>query len=94
MAELTSPRIGRVLSKVAARTLLAAVASPSHSPVTVRGHVIAALKAVRVALPSRLASRLTPRYRGPKPLSAISLAFRATIASKAVTLLGEDAGAL
>ena len=52
------------------------------------------MKAMRVALPSGLAYRLTPRYRGPDPLTASSLAFRATIASKTVTLLREDADAL
>ena len=52
------------------------------------------MKAVRVALPSRVAHRLTPRFQGPDPLTALKLAFRATIASKTVTLLRDDADAL
>ena len=94
VAELTSAAIERVMSEEAAMTLLAAVASPSHTPATARSRAIAAMKAARVALPSRLACRLTPRYQGPDPLTAINLAFRATIASKTVALLGKDAGTL
>jgi hypothetical protein len=94
VAELTSPDIERVMSEEAAMTLLAAVASPSHTPTPVGGPVSAAMKAARVVLPSRLAYRLTPRYQGPESLTAITLAFRATIASKTVALLRQDAEAL
>lgn len=94
VAELTSPAIESVLSEEAAMLLLAAMTSPSHSPATVRSRVTAVMKAARVALPSSVAYRLSPRYRGPEPLSAMSLAFRATIASKTVALLREDAAAL
>ena len=94
VAELTSAAIERVISEEAAMTLLAAIASPSHTPATARSRAIAAMKAVRVAMPSRLASRLTPRYQGPDPLTAIKLAFRATIASKTVALLRQDADTL
>ncbi len=94
VAELTSDAVHRVLSEEAALTLLAAMASPAHSHATVRSRVIDAMKAARVALPSGLAYRLTPPYRGPEPLTAMQLAFRATIASKTVALLGRDAGAL
>jgi Asparagine synthase len=94
VAELTSSAVEHVMSEEAALTLLAALASPSHTPATVRSRTVAAMKVLRVALPSGLAYRLTPRYRGPDPLTAVSLAFRATIASKAVTLLREDANAL
>jgi hypothetical protein len=94
VTELTSAAIEGVISEEAAMTLLAAVASPSHTPATARSLAIAAMKAARVALPSRLAYRLTPRYQGPEPLTAIKLAFRATIASKTVALLRQDAEAL
>ena len=94
VAELTSTAIESVIGEEAAMTLLAALASPSHSPATVRSRVVAAMKAVRVVLPSRVAYRLTPRYQGPEPLTAMKLAFRATIASKTVTLLRDDADAL
>ena len=94
VAELTSDAVQSVLSEEAALTLLAAMASPSHAPATVRSRVIAVMKALRIALPARVAARLTPRYRGPEPLTAVQLAFRATIASKTVALLGRDAAAL
>jgi len=94
VAELTSAAIESVISEEAVLLLLAALASPSHSPATVRSLVIAAMKAVRVALPSRVVYRLMPRVQGPEPLTAMQLAFRATIASKTVALLREDAAAL
>ena len=94
VGELTSTAIEAVIGEEAAMLLLAAVASPLHSPATVRSRAIAAMKAVRVALPSRVAYRLTPRYQGPEPLTAMRLAFRATIASKTVALLREDAAVL
>ncbi len=94
VAELASAAIESVLSEEAALTLLAALASPSHSPVTVRSAAVAAMKVVQVALPSRVVYRLAPRYRGADPVEAIDIAFRATVASKMVTLLRRDAGAL
>ena len=94
VAELTSDAAQSLLSEEAALTLLAAMASPSHSPAMVRSRVIAVMKVLRVALPSHVAYRLTPRYQGPEPLTAMQLAFRATIASKTVALLGRDAVAL
>ncbi len=94
VAELVSPAIQGVMSDEAALTLLATVASPSHSPATVRGCVVAAMKALRVALPSRLAYRVTPRYLGPEPLTAMQTAFRATVASRTVAMLNDDAEAL
>jgi hypothetical protein len=94
VAELVSADIESVLSEGAAMTLLAALASPSHNPAKVRSAAIAAMKVVRVALPSRVAYRLTPRYRGPHPLTTMETAFRATVASKTVALLRQDAGAL
>ncbi len=94
VAELASSAIGGVLSEEAALTLLAALVSPSHSSATVRGTAVAALKMVRVALPSRLASRLTPRYRGPDRVGAMEIAFRTTVASRTVALLHHDAETL
>jgi len=69
VAELTSDAITAVLSEEGAMLLLAALASPSHSPATVRSGAVKAMKAVRVALPSRVAYRLTPRFQGPDPLT-------------------------
>jgi hypothetical protein len=80
-----------VLSEEAAARLLVALASPSQTPAGVRRHVIAAMKVARLALPSRLAYRLTPRYEGPEPLSTMRLALRATIACRTVSMLRDDA---
>ena len=94
VAELTSTAVESVISEEAAMMLLAGMVSPSHSPVTVRSRAKAAMRAVRPALPSRVAYRLMPRYQGPEPLTAMQLAFRATIASKTVAMLREDAATL
>jgi hypothetical protein len=94
VSELTSAAIEGVISEAAALMLLAGMASPLRTPATVRSRVIAAMKVARIALPSRVAYRLTPRYRDPEPLTAMKLAFRATIATKTVALLREDAAAL
>jgi hypothetical protein len=94
VAELASPAIASVLSEEAALTLLAALASPSHSPATVRGAAVAAMRKVQFAVPSRVAYRLAPRYKRADPVDAMDVAFRATIASKTVALLDRDAGAL
>ncbi len=94
VATLASPSIESVMGEAAAVSLLTAAASPSQSPVTVASLVVSAMKALRVALPSRLAYRLTPRFAGPNPLSAAKLAFRATLASKTVEMFRRDAEAL
>jgi hypothetical protein len=102
VAELTSEDVAAVLTEEAAATLLVALASSRGSWATMRSHAVAAMKAARIALPSRLAYRLTPRFEGPVPLSVMKLAFRATLASKTVAMLrgdaralaGDDAGAL
>jgi hypothetical protein len=95
VTELTSAAVERVLSEEAAMTLLVTLASPSHNPATVHDRVVAALKAISVVLPSRVANRLTPPYSGPDdPLSAMGVAFRATLASRTVTLLLDDAKTL
>lgn len=54
----------------------------------------AAAKAARVALPSRVAYRLAPRYRESEPSAAMQVAFKAMIASRTVAPLREDAAAL
>jgi hypothetical protein len=91
VATLTSTAIEDVLGEGAALTLLAALASPAHTPPGIRRGVVAAMKPAKVALPSRLKFRLKPPYRGPDPLTAPKLAFRATVAAKALTLLRDDA---
>jgi len=95
VTELTSAAVERVLSEEAATTLLVALATPSHGRATVHDRVVAALKAIRVVLPSRMANRLTPPYTGPDdPVSAMEVAFRATLASRTVSLLLDDARVL
>jgi len=91
VATLASTAVEDVLGERAALTLLAALASPAHTPAGIRRQVVAAMKPARVVLPSRLKYRLKPPYRGPDPLTAPRLAFRATVAAKALALLGDDA---
>jgi hypothetical protein len=90
--ELSSTRVERVLlSEEAVLRLLAAMAAPERRHATLRDRVTGSVKLARVGLPLGLARRLTPPYRTPDPLSPTRLALRATIASKMVALLEEDA---
>lgn len=89
--ELTSPEFTEVMSEEAATTLLAAVASPTHTPPSVRDRVTGVLRKARVAMPSTLAYRYTPRFEGPLPLPPIRMAFRSTVASRTIALLRDDA---
>jgi hypothetical protein len=91
VAALTSNAIGDVLDERAALTLLATLASPEHTPAGIRRRAVAAMKPAKVVMPSGLKFRLKPPYRGPDPLPAPRLAFRATVAAKALTLLRDDA---
>ena len=93
--ELSSPRIERVLgTEEAVLRLLAALAAPEWRRPTLRSRTIASLRLARAALPLAVARRLTPSYGPAEPLSPARLAFRATIASKMVALLDEDAALL
>lgn len=91
VATLTSNAMEGVLDERAALTLLAALASPAHTPLAIRRRAVAAMKPAKVALPSRLKFRLKPPYSGPDTLTAPRLAFRATVAAKALALLRDDA---
>ena len=93
--ELSSGRAERVFDREeAVLSLLSAMATPQRRRRTLRDETVAALKLARKALPARVARRLTPRYSRPDPVSPARLAFRATIASKAVALLEDDAASL
>ena len=91
VATLASNEIETVLDEQAALTLLAALASPAHTPPGIRQRAVAAMTQAKVALPSRLKFRLKPPYRGPDTLTAPRLAFRATVGAKALALLRDDA---
>lgn len=80
VAELTSEVVVPVSTAEATTTLLVALASSRRTPATNRGRAVAAMKAARIALPSRVACRLTPRFEGPVPQSVMTLAFRTTLA--------------
>jgi hypothetical protein len=93
--ELSSARAERVLDgEEAVLSLLSAMAAPQWRRRTLSGDTIKAFRLARTALPARAARRLTPRYSRPDPVSPARLAFRATIASKAVALLEDDAALL
>lgn len=93
-AELTSPRMASILDEEAVVRLLVAMASPADGDGGLRSLATATMKAASLALPARVAARLTPPYEGPDDLPAAQLAFRATIAGKTVALLHEDAATL
>ena len=75
----------------AAMTLLAALASPGHTPTGIRHQVVAVVKPAKVLLPFGVKLRLKAPYQGPDSLTALRLAFRATVAAKALALLHDDA---
>ena len=92
--ELTSPRMARVLSEEGATRLLAAMAAPDRTPVPLRHRIFSALKSASIVLPARAYDRLAPRYDQPDELTATRLALRATLASKTIALLEQDAAHL
>jgi hypothetical protein len=91
---LTSADMARVLSEEGATRLLVAMAAPDSTPPALRARIFSALKAGSVVLPARAYDRLAPRYDQPDELSAARLALRATLASKTIALLEQDAGSL
>ena len=92
--ELTSEEIERVLPGDAALRLLAAMTVSTGGPTGPKAQVKALLKTAGVALPIRLTDRIYPRYEGPNRLSPAKLAWRALLANRTVSLLGEDARVL
>ena len=94
VGELSSRSMERVLGEEAVVRVLVAMAASAPSRPTGHERFIAAMKAVRTALPRRVAERLSPRLSGVDPLSPSLLALRATMASKMIALLEEDAALL
>ncbi len=92
--ELTGQTMQRVLPGDAPLHILAALATHTADSVEPRKRMRELLKYASVALPYRLADRLRPGWKGPEPLSAVDLAFRAVLASRMVCLFEEDARAL
>lgn len=94
VAELLSPRMARVLSSDAITLLLAAMVSEAAARPAAKARLKSVLKSVSLPLPLRHACRMAPAWKGPDPLPAARLAFRAALASKTVTLLERDAEAI
>lgn len=92
--ELTSPDMARVLREEGTTELLVSLAASARSSPTLRRGMFAALKAASIVLPARAYDRLAPRYDLPDELTAATLALRATIASKTIALLEQDADLL
>ena len=87
----------RLLASTSQRALVAlmvALATPSAAAPTLPQRILVVMKAARVVLPARLFEPFAPAYRGPDPLPAPSLAFRALLASRTITLLRMDASLL
>ena len=74
--------------------LLAALAAPGASRPAPRTRLKSATKTALSALPSDLAYRLLPPWKGPDLLPPAKLAFRALLANRTIVLLEEDASAL
>lgn len=89
--ELGSPQAELLLGPRADIQLLDALEAHLAAPV---GRGARAKRLLKVVLPTRAAIRLTPPYTGPPPLTALTLAFRAYIASRMARILSEDATAL
>jgi hypothetical protein len=92
--ELTGQTMQRILPGDAPLHILAALATHTAGFVGPRERMRDLFKDASVALPYRLADRLRPGWKGPEPLSAVDLAFRAVLASRMVSLFEEDARAL
>ena len=92
--ELFSRSMERVLGEEAVVRVLVAMAASALSRPTGHERLVAAMKAVRTGLPRRVAERLSPRFSGVDSLSPSLLALRATMASKMIALLEEDAALL
>ena len=90
---LISDAVQEVVTEEGASLILAGMISQGESA-SVTDRIVAVLKAARMLMPTRLADRLTPRFNGPDPLPASDLAFRATMAVKAIAVYRADAGAL
>lgn len=91
--ELTGAAIERILPGDGPLHILAGLTQPSRGSADSPARLRALAKLTSVALPYRLAERLRPAWRGPEPLPAAQLAFRALLASRTVALFEEDAGA-
>ena len=90
---LASRDVEGVVSEEGALALLAGMAAEGvlRTPAAARSRAM--LKAARAFLPKRLGERLSPRYNGPDHLTAARLAFRVSVAAKAIVLLRADAAA-
>jgi hypothetical protein len=91
--ELTSPAMGRVLAGDGPLYVLTAMSVAAGERRSGRARLRALLKEASSALPTGLAARLAPAWKGPEPLPPAKLALRAVLASRTVALLEEDASA-
>ena len=92
--DLTASAVPGVVGEEGAMNLLAALATPAAGAPALRARAVAAIKASRVVVPTRLAERFVPPYRGPDALPAARVAFRAVLAARTLALLREDAALL
>ncbi len=92
--ELLSPSVARVLPGDGPLRLLTAMTAAAGDRPGPRARGRALLATASGALPTRLALRLAPAWKGPDPLPPAKLAFRVLLAARTVALLEEDGAAL
>jgi len=89
--DLTAPAMERILGAGGALRVLSAMAAAASASPGYRARLKGLLKRAGIALPTRLADRVTPAWKGPEPLPPAKLALRAVLAGRTVALLEEDA---
>jgi hypothetical protein len=92
--ELVSPAVERVLGADGALQILTAMSAAAGERPRARARFKAAVKEASDILPTHLATRLAPAWKGPESLPPAKLVFRALLASRTIALFEEDAGAL
>ena len=92
--ELMSADMERVLPGDGPLFVLAAMATATGENRSARSRLRALAKEASSALPTRLAARLAPPWKGPDPLPPAKVALRAMLANRTLALLGEDARSL
>ena len=92
--ELVSPAVEQVLGADGALQVLTAMSAAAGERPRARARLKEAIKQASDILPTNLATRLAPAWRGPESLPPAKLGFRALLASRTIALFEEDARAL
>jgi hypothetical protein len=91
--ELMSPDMARVLPGEGPLYVLAAMSSAAGERPSARARLRGVVKEASGFIPTSLAVKVAPAWKGPDPLPPAKLAFRAVLASRTIACLEEDARA-